>query len=67
MAIENNEEGKVVRLVPPKAAVFAVSILAISGALLLLALFVNTLKESKLGKIARSIATVTGRMIDKFI
>ena len=28
---------------------------------------VKALKESKLGKIARSIATVTGRMIDKFI
>ena len=65
MAIENNEagEGRVIRLVPPKAAVIALSILAISGALLLLSLFVNTLKESKyIGRDinAQTTITVTG-------
>ena len=45
MATENNEEGKVVRLVPPKQVVNAVSFLAIAGALFLIALFASTLKE----------------------
>ena len=60
MAIENNDEGRALRIVPPKAAVFAVSILAISGALLLLALFVNTLKESKyIGRDINAQTTIT--------
>ena len=49
-----------IRIAPPQAAVFAVSILAISGALLLLALFVNTLKESKfIGRDINSQTTIT--------
>lgn len=60
MAIENNEEGKVVRIVPPPPAVIAVSILAVSGALLLLALFVNALKESQyIGRDINSQTTIT--------
>ncbi len=62
MATENNEsgEGRVIRLVPPKAAVVAMSILAISGALLLLALFVNTIKEGKfIGRDINSQTTIT--------
>lgn len=47
MATENYDEGKVVRVVPPKAAVAAISVLAFSGALLLLALFANALAEHK--------------------
>ncbi len=60
MTTENNDEVRALRIVPPKAAVVAVSILAISGALLLLALFVNTLKESKyIGRDINSQTTIT--------
>ncbi len=64
MATENNEQGKVdgrvIRIAPPNAAVFAVSILAISGALLLLALFVNAVTEHKyIGRDTNSQTTIT--------
>ncbi len=60
MATENNEEGKVVRIVPPQPAVIAVSILAVSGALLLLALFANALAEHKyIGRDINSQTTIT--------
>jgi hypothetical protein len=44
MSTENSEEGKMVRVIPPKPIITAVSILAISGALLLLAMAISELK-----------------------
>lgn len=45
MATENNEEGKVLRILPPQQIVAALSILALTGALFLVALFASTVKE----------------------
>ena len=45
MTTENNDEGKVVRITPPKQIVTAVSLLAIAGALLLIAMFFAQVKE----------------------
>ncbi len=44
MATENNDEGKVIRIMPPRELIAAVSILAFSGALLILSMAVTELK-----------------------
>lgn len=44
MASENNEEGKVLHVTPPQQIIMAVSVLAISGALLLLAMLASEFK-----------------------
>ncbi len=60
MTMGNNEEGKVVRIIPPQPAVIAVSILAVSGALLLFALFMNTLAEHQyIGRDINSQTTIS--------
>ena len=63
MSTENMDDKKVVRIVPPKEAVFAVVLLAVSGALLLLSMFFANVKEY--GYIGRDVnaqttITVTG-------
>ena len=44
MSAENNQGERIVKIVPPEKAVTAVVILALSGALLLLAMFATYVK-----------------------
>ncbi len=60
MSADNNQGERVVKIVPPEKAVTAVVILALSGALLLLAIFATYLKEYKyIGRDLNAQTTIT--------
>lgn len=60
MVTGNNEEGKVLRIMPSPQIIMAVSILAISGALLLLAMFISEIKGYEfIGRSTEQPATIS--------
>ena len=60
MSAENNQGERIVKIVPPEKAVMAVVILALSGALLLLAMFATYAKEYKyIGRDVNAQTTIT--------
>ena len=60
MSAENNQGERIVKIVPPEKAVTAVVILALSGALLLLAMFATYVKEYKyIGRDVNAQTTIT--------
>ena len=60
MSVENNQGERIVKIVPPEKAVMAVVVLALSGALLLLALFATYVKEYRyIGRDVNAQTTIT--------
>ena len=60
MIIDNNEGGKIVRIVPPEKVTRGVLLLAVSGSLLLLAMFATYMKEYKyIGRDVNAQTTIT--------
>ncbi len=60
MSADNNQGERIVKIVPPEKAVTAVVILALSGALLLLAIFATYVKEYKyIGRDVNAQTTIT--------
>lgn len=60
MVTEHNDEGKVIRIMPSPQIIMAASILAISGALLLLAMFISEVKGYEfIGRSTEQPATIS--------